>query len=86
MRLSRDGRTVWLLPELTAATFSLSVEPGWVSPSYGVKVATSVLVWRTAVTGPIDASYLFAEARLTMSERSEVADALRRSSACVKFS
>jgi len=77
VRLSRDGRTVWLLPEDTAATFSLSVEPGWVSPSYGVKVPTAVLVWRTAVAGPIEASYLFAEAHLTVNERAAVSEALR---------
>jgi len=80
--LSRDGRTVWLLPESTAAILSLSVESGWVSPSYGVKIPTAVLVWRTAVTGPIEASYLFAETHLGVRERSDVSEALRKSSAC----
>ena len=36
--LSCDGRQVWVLPDDTAAGFSLSLEAGWVSPSYGVKV------------------------------------------------
>ena len=81
VRLSRDGRTVWLLPDDTAATFSLSVEPGWVSPSYGVKVPTMVLVWRAAVTVPIEASYLFAETQMTVNERAAVSEALR---ACCK--
>jgi hypothetical protein len=77
VRLSCGGRTVWLLPDAAAATFSLGVEAGWVSPSYGVKVPTAVLVWRTAVTGPIEASYLFAETRMTVNERADVSAALR---------
>ena len=77
VRLSRDGRTVWLLPDDIAATFPLSIEPGWVSPSYGVKVPTTVLVWRTEVKGPIEASYLFAETRMSVTERSTVGEALR---------
>ncbi len=72
-----DGRTVWLLPDDTAATFLLSVEPGWISPSYGVKVPTAVVVWRATAEVPIEASYLFAETHLTPGERSTVGDALK---------
>jgi uncharacterized heparinase superfamily protein len=77
VRLSGGGRTVWLLPDDTAATFSLSVEPGWVSPSYGVKVPTAVVVWRATAAVPIEASYLFAETQLTPGDRSAVSRDLR---------
>jgi Heparinase II/III-like protein/Heparinase II/III N-terminus len=75
--LTRDGRTVWVLPDDTIATFTMSLEPGWVSPSYGVKVATTVLVWRATVAGPIDVCYLFADTRLTVDERSAVREDLK---------
>jgi hypothetical protein len=77
VRLSSGGNTVWLLPDDIAATFSFSVEPGWVSPSYGVKVPTTVLVWKAAVTVPIEASYLFAEAQMNVEERAAVSASLR---------
>jgi hypothetical protein len=76
--LSCDGRTVWLLPDDTAATFSLAVEPGWVSPSYGVKVPTAVLVWRATAAVPIEASYLFAETQLSPGDRSAVSAELKK--------
>jgi hypothetical protein len=76
--LGCDGRAVWLLPDETAATFSVSVEPGWVSPSYGVKVATAVVVWRVTTAVPIEASYLFAETQLSPRERSKVIEGLKR--------
>ena len=82
VRLTCEGRTVWLLPDETAAAFSLSVEAGWVSPSYGVKVPTNVLVWRATATLPVLASYLFAETRFSPRERLLVGEALSRSSAC----
>jgi uncharacterized heparinase superfamily protein len=75
--LSRNGRTVWLLPDETAASYVLSVEPGWVSPSYGVKVAAPVVVWRTTAAVPIEASFLFAEAHLTLEERAAVRQDLK---------
>jgi hypothetical protein len=77
VRLSCNGRTVWLLPDQTAAKFSLSVERGWVSPSYGVKVATAVVVWKTNALLPIEASYLFAEAQLTDEERAAVSQQMK---------
>jgi uncharacterized heparinase superfamily protein len=75
-RLSCDGKVVWLLPDDTAATFSVGVESGWVSPSYGVKVPTKVLVWTTTSQVPLAASYLFADVRLTRKERAAVSEAL----------
>ena len=82
VRLTHEGRTVWLLPDDTAATFSLSVEAGWVSPRYGVKVPTSVLVWRATAVMPVLVSYLFAETRFSPRERRLAGEALSRSSAC----
>jgi hypothetical protein len=82
IRLTHDGRTVWLLPDDTAAAFSFSVEPGWVSPSYGVKVPTNVLVWKATAPVPALVSYLFAETRFPSLERRLVGEALSRSSSC----
>ena len=76
--LSCDGRTVWVLPDETIASFTISIEPGWVSPSYGVKVVTTVLVWRATVAVPIEGSYLFAETRLTLDERAAVSEDLKK--------
>jgi uncharacterized heparinase superfamily protein len=81
-RLSHDGKVVWLLPDATTAAFSLSLEAGWVSPSYGVKVPTKVLVWRATAQVPLDASYLFAESRLTLEERRSFSADLRYASGC----
>src|SRR5262249_17165185 len=52
VRLSRGGRMVWLLPDRVAARSSLSVEPGWVSPRYGIKCQTDVLVWSVRTSLP----------------------------------
>jgi len=79
--LSCDGRQVWVLPDDTAAGFSLSLEAGWVSPSYGVKVPSKVLVWTTRSRPPIVVSYLFADVRLGPTARGAVTDSL-----CVRFS
>jgi hypothetical protein len=67
--LSQNGATVWLLPDQTAATFLLSLEPGWVSPSYGIKVPTTVVIWSATASVPIEVSYLFAESKLAVDER-----------------
>jgi len=80
VRLSHGGKTVWLLPDERAAGLTLSLEPGWVSPSYGVKVPTTVLVWTGRSGVPITASYLFAEARFTPEERAGVSEALLKAS------
>jgi hypothetical protein len=77
-RLSHAGNTVWLLPDAAAATFPVSLEQGWVSPSYGVKIPTIVLVWRATTKVPLEASYLFAESRLAPRERTAVSEALRQ--------
>ena len=67
VRLSRAGDGLAAAGS-AAATFALSLEPGWVSPSYGVKVPTTVLVWRATARGAADTvticSLPFAESRL----------------------
>ena len=81
--LTGNGRTVWLLPDAAPAALSLSLEPGWVSPSYGVKVATTVLVWTAVAMVPIEVSYLFAESRLTVDERAAAIADLTAADPCV---
>ena len=80
VRLASGDRAVWVLPSDSAASFTLSVEEGWVSPSYGVKLPASVLVWSATGGRPIEASFLFAETHLNSDERRAVVDALRSSS------
>jgi hypothetical protein len=41
-------------------------------------VASQVLVWRTTAAVPIEASYLFAESRLTLDERVAVSKDLKK--------
>jgi hypothetical protein len=73
VQLAAGGREVWLLPDPAAAGFTLSLEDGWVSPSYGVKVPTTVITWTVTAGAPITASYLFAESRLGEGERARAA-------------
>jgi len=73
---------VWLLPGAAAARLELSLEAGWVSPSYGVKIPTTVAVWKGSVALPFDVSFLFAERRLHADERTAVAAGLAAASAC----
>jgi uncharacterized heparinase superfamily protein len=62
IRLSSRGRDAWLQADL-AASFALSLEPGWISPSYGVKVPTTVVVWRGSTALPLSASFSFSDTR-----------------------
>jgi uncharacterized heparinase superfamily protein len=73
LRLTAGGRDVWLLPDRTASGFALSLEDGWVSPSYGVKVPTTVITWTVTSGDPIIASYLFAESQLGEGARADAA-------------
>jgi hypothetical protein len=40
-----------------------ALEPGWVSPSYGVKVPATVIVWKGTATLPLAASHWFSTLR-----------------------
>jgi len=53
-----------------------SLEDGWVSPSYGVRVPAKVVVWQAQCAVPVTAAFLFAESRLTAGDRSRVMDTL----------
>ena len=76
VRLASGDRMVWLLPSDAAASWLPTIEDGWVSPSYGVKVSTKVVVWKVEDAVPLQASFLFAEARLVGPERRAAADAI----------
>jgi hypothetical protein len=73
LQLTADGHDVWLLPDPIAAGFALSLDEGWVSPSYGVKVPTTVITWTVTASEPVSVSYLFAESRLSEGERAGAA-------------
>jgi len=69
VRLSHDGAVVWLMPHAPDAALALSLADGWVSPGYGVKVPTTVVVWSATTALPVDASFLFADVRVDLDER-----------------
>jgi len=64
VRLSCGSREFWLRSDLPSP-FALSLEDGWVSPSYGVKVPATVVVWRGLAALPITASHTFTTERAT---------------------
>jgi heparinase II/III-like protein len=82
VRLSCNGRVVWVMPLGPGHALSLSLDEGWVSPGYGVKVPATVLVWRSTGSIPISASFLFADERLSDDGRIAAGDALVAASAC----
>ena len=69
VRLTRGERTVWFWPLARPADSALRLEDGWVSPSYGVKVETSVIVIDTTTAVPASALYLFADVPLDAAQR-----------------
>jgi len=73
VELSSGGRVVWAMPVECGGALSRSLEEGWVSPSYGVKVPAVVLVWRGMIEIPFAASFLFSADRLSRDERMTVA-------------
>ena len=74
VRLAGGDREVWLLPDSRAQQLSFAVQDGWVSPSYGVRVPSKVLVFEQRVELPLTVSYLFAESQLGMKERHLLCD------------
>lgn len=69
VRLAAGGAERWLLPIAGAGALAWTVEPGWVSPRYGVKVETEVLTARAVLQLPFRMVYLFARARRSEAER-----------------
>jgi hypothetical protein len=76
VRLSRGDRFVWLMPDEYASALAFAIEDGWVSPSYGVRQPSKVLVWSARTSVPITVSYLFAESQLAREERTRAFAAL----------
>lgn len=75
VRFEHGGRERWLLPasDLLAPW---RLEPGWVSPSYGVRRETQVLALRATLRLPQRLSYLFAPAQRPEADRAAAAGAL----------
>jgi uncharacterized heparinase superfamily protein len=69
LRLAGSGPAVWLWPLGLPPTASLRIEPGWVSPSYGTKLSTSVVVLELTAEPPLALGWLFAGAPLPAAER-----------------
>jgi uncharacterized heparinase superfamily protein len=67
--LHHRDRSVWLMPVCPRADLTLSLQPGWVSPSYGVKMPATVVVWEGRCELPTRVEYLFADARLDPNDR-----------------
>jgi hypothetical protein len=66
VRLANGARDVWLRLTEPASAMTMEIEDGWVSPSYGVRVPTKVLVWRARSSVPLTVSFLFAESRVAL--------------------
>jgi hypothetical protein len=78
VRLSCGDREVWMLADqqqISAPVLPV-LEVGWVSPSYGVKVPATVVVWRGSISPPFELLFIFAERRLSREERGAAAAAL----------
>jgi len=65
IRLSTNGRAAWLQPISIPTELTVTVEDGWLSPSYGVRSAIRVVVLRGRVGLPQTAMFRFGLAQLT---------------------
>jgi len=75
VRFERDGRERWLLPASNLPA-SWTLEPGWVSPGYGVRRETQVLALRATCRLPQRLTYLFATAQRPEADRAAAASTL----------
>ena len=62
VRITSGPHQVWLTHE-AAAPLTLALESGWVSPSYGVKLPSTVVTVKGIVTVPFSAAFGFAAER-----------------------
>jgi len=62
VRIASGSHEVWFTHE-AAAPLTLTLETGWVSPSYGVKLPSTVVNVRGLVTVPFETSFGFASER-----------------------
>src|SRR5262249_22269882 len=68
-RIRGRSGDVWMLPANAPADFQ--IESGWVSPSYGVKTETKVIVLAVSDRLPYELEYLFATSRLDPDARAK---------------
>jgi hypothetical protein len=61
IRLCAGSTEVWLRPESPLPDLHLRLEPGWVSPSYGVRVPTSVVVASLDAELPVSVTWLIGD-------------------------
>jgi hypothetical protein len=74
-RLTARAGEAWLLP-LGDTPGAWRLDRGWISPSYGVRHETSVLVIEYGGPLPVSARWLFADARLRREDRQHALDRL----------
>jgi hypothetical protein len=74
--LRAAGRDAWLQIVDAAPGSSVAVESGWVSPSYGVRVNTRVVVITTRTPLPVLATYRIGLVRLTPARLQTLASSL----------
>jgi Heparinase II/III-like protein/Heparinase II/III N-terminus len=65
VHLSIRGSDMWLQVDDDLSRLTPTIEGGWVSPSYGVRIEIQVVVWRGQVKLPIVATTRFGPARMT---------------------
>jgi uncharacterized heparinase superfamily protein len=63
VRFTSGADVRWLLPTNGFEGLDLRIEPGWVSPSYGVKHETSVVTFSGDISLPRDVTYSFSTER-----------------------
>jgi uncharacterized heparinase superfamily protein len=80
-RLAVGGRELWMLG-VEPDRRPRRIEPGWVSPSYGVRCKTNVIVIEQA-SGPAELSCIFSGARLDDEARQRVLSALDQQRAAI---
>jgi hypothetical protein len=68
VHLSIRGTNMWLQVNDELGRLTLTIEEGWVSPSYGVRTETQVAVWRGRVKLPMVGTIRVGPARLTATE------------------
>ena len=59
LRLSNGDRQAWVIPTQPAPAMTITIEDGWVSPSYGVRAPAKVIVCRATASLPLTVSFLF---------------------------